>query len=522
MSAPSPSSPGKFTYRLVRGELEFPDYGTVEAHCRVDRGRVARRAPHPAAAGLGTGPDAVRRRALRAPGGRPCRRRGRRASCSSGSAPTPDLAALFVTAPHTGALEDVAAAVRELLDPRVLIGATAVSVVGGAREVEETPGLSLWAGRLPGRVTAVRLSAHETADGWAVDGLDPRPGGRGDDPAAASPTRSRSPSAASWPRSPSAHPHLAVIGGLASAARGPGGNRLVLDGTLVRRRRRRRAARRRRQPGDGGVAGLPADRPAVHRDPRRAQRALRAGRPAGPRAAPRDGGGSSRPTTAPWPPGACTAASSSTSASSSSAGATSWSATCSAPTVTPAPWPSATRCRSGRRCSSRSATRRRPTRTSATCWPAEQADRRAGVHLQRPRHPPVRRRPNHDAERRERRCSARRPSPACSAPASWARSAAATTCTASPPRSPCSATEVAGRAPAPVRDRAGSRQRSAGRPHMRRGRPPPGGPIRTPPPNLSGGPTIAGRATVRRSRTSSDPPTHPGVTSNLSARAAHG
>ena len=30
--------PGKFTYRLVRGELEYPDYGTIEAHCRIDQG----------------------------------------------------------------------------------------------------------------------------------------------------------------------------------------------------------------------------------------------------------------------------------------------------------------------------------------------------------------------------------------------------------------------------------------------------------------------------------------------------
>ena len=30
--------PGKFTYRLVRGELEFADYGQVFAHCRVGRG----------------------------------------------------------------------------------------------------------------------------------------------------------------------------------------------------------------------------------------------------------------------------------------------------------------------------------------------------------------------------------------------------------------------------------------------------------------------------------------------------
>ena len=36
--SPFSVEPGKFTYRLVRGELEFPDYGTVFAHCRVDRG----------------------------------------------------------------------------------------------------------------------------------------------------------------------------------------------------------------------------------------------------------------------------------------------------------------------------------------------------------------------------------------------------------------------------------------------------------------------------------------------------
>lgn len=30
--------PGKFGYRLVKGELTFEDYGTVEAHCRLDQG----------------------------------------------------------------------------------------------------------------------------------------------------------------------------------------------------------------------------------------------------------------------------------------------------------------------------------------------------------------------------------------------------------------------------------------------------------------------------------------------------
>ncbi|MYB03490.1 MAG: hypothetical protein F4011_13390 [Acidimicrobiaceae bacterium] len=32
--------PGKFNYRLVRAELEFADYGTVEARARIDAGPI--------------------------------------------------------------------------------------------------------------------------------------------------------------------------------------------------------------------------------------------------------------------------------------------------------------------------------------------------------------------------------------------------------------------------------------------------------------------------------------------------
>ena len=32
--------PGKFSYRLVRGELDFDSFATVEAHCRIDQGHV--------------------------------------------------------------------------------------------------------------------------------------------------------------------------------------------------------------------------------------------------------------------------------------------------------------------------------------------------------------------------------------------------------------------------------------------------------------------------------------------------
>ncbi len=36
--SPFTVEPGRFTYRLVRGELVFDDYGQVVAHCRIDRG----------------------------------------------------------------------------------------------------------------------------------------------------------------------------------------------------------------------------------------------------------------------------------------------------------------------------------------------------------------------------------------------------------------------------------------------------------------------------------------------------
>ncbi len=36
--SPFTVEPGRFTYRLVKGDLEFTDYGQVFAHCRVDRG----------------------------------------------------------------------------------------------------------------------------------------------------------------------------------------------------------------------------------------------------------------------------------------------------------------------------------------------------------------------------------------------------------------------------------------------------------------------------------------------------
>lgn len=144
----------------------------------------------------------------------------------------PDLACLFVTGPHTGALEDIGRAVADLLHPRALIGATANAVVGGGRGVEDAPGLSLFTARLDGGLTSVRLTAEQTLDGWVVAGLD-------HDAASKATTMLLLTDPFSFPvdvfltELRRDHPHIGVVGGMASAARGPGGNRLVLDGALV-------------------------------------------------------------------------------------------------------------------------------------------------------------------------------------------------------------------------------------------------------------------------------------------------
>ena len=142
----------------------------------------------------------------------------------------PDLALLFVTPPHAGALEDAAATVRSVLQPSTLLGCAAVSVVGRGREVEEEPAVSLWAGRF-GPVAPMRLEAVRGPEGVALTGWPPDPPFP---PQAvlllADPFSF--PAEALYADLARRRPGLPVVGGNASAARGPGGNRLTLDGRV--------------------------------------------------------------------------------------------------------------------------------------------------------------------------------------------------------------------------------------------------------------------------------------------------
>ena len=145
----------------------------------------------------------------------------------------PDLAVVFVTAPHAGALEDAVGVVDAVLHPLVLLGVAAESVAGPHREVEQTAAVTLFAGRT-GPLLPVALDLEvdreegtATLSGWPLEiAFEPQALLLLADPF-------------SFPAEPvlgwidDHHPGLAVVGGMASAGMGPGGNRLAL-GTTVR------------------------------------------------------------------------------------------------------------------------------------------------------------------------------------------------------------------------------------------------------------------------------------------------
>jgi len=144
----------------------------------------------------------------------------------------PDLATVFVTEPHAGALEDAMRTVEEVLHPLVSIGCAAESVLGPHREVEQSAAVVLFAGHtgplLPVSLDAVPGPDHDAVfHGW--------PGQMPFAPRAlvlvTDPYSFPAEAFLAWMEHH--HPGVPVVGGMASAARGPGGNRLAL-GTTVR------------------------------------------------------------------------------------------------------------------------------------------------------------------------------------------------------------------------------------------------------------------------------------------------
>lgn len=143
----------------------------------------------------------------------------------------PDLAVLFVHSSMGGVLDDFVATIHAALAPRVLIGSTTGSVIGGRRQVEGVPAVSLFAGRVDG-IRPVRIEVSQTPGGIGLGGFDPEAlDGPGTLVLLTDPF--------SFPidgflrDARDRFPKLTVAGGVATGARGPGGTRFVYGSSIV-------------------------------------------------------------------------------------------------------------------------------------------------------------------------------------------------------------------------------------------------------------------------------------------------
>jgi len=150
----------------------------------------------------------------------------------------PSLGLLFASPHHAEALEAVAAGVVERLSPGCLLGCTGESIVGNAREIEEAPAMALWLAALPdASIAPMHLQFEKTAEGptvvgWPHDLPDAWPAG-----AAMIVLGEPFSFPADWllERLNEDRPGVPVVGGMASGAHAPGGNRLVLNRQVLDR-----------------------------------------------------------------------------------------------------------------------------------------------------------------------------------------------------------------------------------------------------------------------------------------------
>ena len=145
-----------------------------------------------------------------------------------------DLLRLFGSFHHRAAFEDAAEIVRYELNPDILLGCTAESVLGGGTELEGRAGLSALALRLPGAdLRPFRLGAHELLT--SVDMPDLFRGYLGVNEerrhviTIADPFTTPTAKLLTLLAPDGERPGCAAIGGLASGASQPGHNVLMLD-----------------------------------------------------------------------------------------------------------------------------------------------------------------------------------------------------------------------------------------------------------------------------------------------------
>jgi small ligand-binding sensory domain FIST len=93
-----------------------------------------------------------------------------------------DLAVVFASGQHLAMAKWLLSEVHERLEPAALIGCGAGGTVAGGSELEETPGVVVWAASMPGaELETMHLAAERDADGFRLLGLpESLSGGAGD------------------------------------------------------------------------------------------------------------------------------------------------------------------------------------------------------------------------------------------------------------------------------------------------------------------------------------------------------
>ena len=139
------------------------------------------------------------------------------------------LALVFASPQHLDQLGEHVAELSDRLGTGQLAACTAESIVGGAREIEGGPALTLWAARLPCQPTTFRMTFRRTPEGGVIEGwpdevLDGWSPGSAllilGDPYSF-------PADFLLERLNEDRPGTTVVGGMASAGSAPGENRLV-------------------------------------------------------------------------------------------------------------------------------------------------------------------------------------------------------------------------------------------------------------------------------------------------------
>jgi small ligand-binding sensory domain FIST len=141
-----------------------------------------------------------------------------------------DLGVVFASPHHGPHFAALAAGVQRGTQAKCLIGCTGESIVGTGREVEEEPAISVWLARLPGvTVQPMHLRYERAPEGGAISGWPELPEQWPTGTALLVLAEPFSfPTDLLLERVNEDQPGVPVLGGMASGAQAPGGNRLLL------------------------------------------------------------------------------------------------------------------------------------------------------------------------------------------------------------------------------------------------------------------------------------------------------